>query len=103
MRLKLPPTFGIHDVISIAHLEPAPKPKDDPFDRRKDHEPEPLIVEGSEEYEVERILKSAKKRGKMRYLVRWKGYDPEDDTWEPIENLDNADELLAEFKAAGPE
>ena len=103
LRLKLPPTFGIHDVISIAHLEPAPKPKDDPFDRRKDHEPEPLIVEGSEEYEVERILKSAKKRGKMRYLVRWKGYDPEDDTWEPIENLDNADELLAEFKAAGPE
>ena len=32
-KLKLRPTFRIHDVISIAHLEPPPKPGSDPFER----------------------------------------------------------------------
>ena len=40
------------------------------------------------EYEVERILSSRKVGGKTEYLVRWKGYDEEDDnTWEPEGHL----------------
>ena len=56
--------------------------------------------EYSEEYEVEKIVDMKKfPDGQEKYLVRWKGYPPEDSTWEPIENLDGCLEKLQEFLA----
>jgi len=37
-------------------------------------------------------------RGKEKFLVRWKGYTVEEDTWESRENLENAKELVEEFE-----
>ena len=37
-------------------------------------------------------------RGKEKFLVRWKGYTAEEDTWENRENLENAKELVEEFE-----
>jgi len=37
-------------------------------------------------------------RGKEKFLVRWKGYMAEEDTWENRENLENAKELVEEFE-----
>lgn len=35
------------------------------------------------------------KEGRRLYFVKWQGYDEKDNTWEPIENLENlASELL---------
>jgi len=36
--------------------------------------------------------------GKEKFLVRWKGYTAEEDTWESRENLGNAKELVEEFE-----
>ncbi|XP_023656023.2 chromodomain Y-like protein isoform X2 [Paramormyrops kingsleyae] len=49
-------------------------------------------------YEVERIIgKRRNKKGKTEYLVRWRGYDFEDDTWEPETHLANCVEFIHEF------
>ena len=33
-----------------------------------------------------------------KYLIRWKGFTAEGDTWERKENLKNAEELIKEFE-----
>jgi hypothetical protein len=33
------------------------------------------------------------------FLVKWKGYSHDERTWEPIANLDNAQEALDEWRA----
>ena len=45
-----------------------------------------------EEYEVEKVLdKRVKKGNTVEYLVKWKNYDdPDDNTWEPADNLREA-------------
>lgn len=41
-----------------------------------------------EEYEVEQICDKRITKGKVEYLVKWKNWDHDDNTWEPIANLD---------------
>ena len=55
-------------------------------------------IERVEEWEVEKILNKKKIRGVEKYLVQWKGFIVEGDTWEKKENLKNAEEVLEEFK-----
>ena len=65
---------------------------------QKKEEGKPVEVEGVEEWEVEKILNKKKIRGVEKYLIRWKGFTAEEDTWERKENLKNAEELIEEFK-----
>lgn len=37
-----------------------------------------------EEYQVEKILDHAVKRGKHLYLIKWEGYGSDANTWEPL-------------------
>lgn len=48
--------------------------------------------------QVEKIVDKRKnKKGKMEYLVRWRGYGYEGDTWEPETHLANCMEFIHEF------
>jgi len=47
---------------------------------------------------VEKILNKRVVQGKEKFLVRWKGYTAEGNTWESRENLENAKELVEEFE-----
>ncbi|KAK2822947.1 hypothetical protein Q5P01_023012 [Channa striata] len=49
-------------------------------------------------YEVERIVDKRKnKKGKVEYLVRWRGYGSEGDTWEPESHLSTCMIYVHEF------
>ncbi|XP_017155476.1 chromodomain-helicase-DNA-binding protein 1 isoform X1 [Drosophila miranda] len=49
------------------------------------------------EYEVDAIIGHKKVRGASYFLIRWKGYNADSDTWEPEIDL-NCDDLIAEFR-----
>ncbi|KAG8247555.1 hypothetical protein J6590_057846 [Homalodisca vitripennis] len=54
-------------------------------------------VTDGKNYEVEKILEvHTRKNGSREFLIRWKGYRPSDDTWEPEEHLDCPD-LIEKF------
>jgi len=55
-----------------------------------------VIIEGEEEFKVKKILN--KRVVREKFLVRWKGYMAEEDTWESRENLENAKELVDKFE-----
>ena len=52
-----------------------------------DPPPPPVVKDGVEEYKVEQILVSRLFRGKLEYLVHWKGYGVEADEWRPVEDV----------------
>jgi len=100
-RLELPPSWRIHDVISVAHLEPAHT--NDPYRRPRPEEPEGVIVDGEKEWEVEKLLsKRTYRRGRgmtTEYLARWLEYGPEFDSWVNIKDLGNAKELVRLYES----
>ena len=59
--------------------------------------PSSFEIENHEEYEVEMVLDSRHKCKKLEYLVHWSGYDINERTWEPTENLVNVLQKVQEF------
>ena len=50
------------------------------------------------QYEIEHLVNHKVINGKDFYLVRWKGYDQDEDTWEPVSNLEEtAGEMIAKY------
>ena len=66
--------------------------------------PAPELIDDHEEYEVESILDSRMSgRQGLQYLVKWKGYGNEENSWEPERNLTNAQALLREYHHNHPQ
>jgi hypothetical protein len=98
-RLALPPALKIHDVFHVDRLSPY---KGNTVNGLEPPPPEPVTVEGEEEYEVDHIRDSKLFGRTLKYLVRWKGYGEGEDTWEPQGNLKHAPEKLIAFHDRNP-
>ena len=94
IELELPTTIRIHLVVNISQVQWY-KPQ---VEGQKREVPQPVVIEGEEECEVEKIMNKRKVRGRDKYLVRWKRCIAEEDTWESKENLRNTMELVEEFE-----
>ena len=86
-QLKLPKTMQVHPVFHVSLLKKYTSPNME-FSGRKIAPPVPEKVEDQEFYTVEKILDKRLFRGKIQYLVSWKGYDSHDNTWQYKTNLE---------------
>jgi hypothetical protein len=88
-RLDLPLQYPIHDVFHVSLLEP--------YHRRSGSEPpDPQEIAGELEWNVEKIV-GVRGEKKRQFKVRWEGWAPAHDSWEPEENLVNAREAVNRF------
>jgi len=65
IELELPTTVKIHPVVNISRI----RRYISQVDGQQKEVPQPVIIEGEEEWEVEKILNKRKVRGKDKYLV----------------------------------
>jgi transposase InsO family protein len=100
-KLKIPDHWRIHNVFSIAQLEPAPPPGSDPYSRPVPDHPG-AVIPGTNIYEVERLLdKRVIRKGRgysTQYLLRYKGYGPEHDEWCRVQDLQDCSDLIDEYE-----
>jgi len=94
-RLILPTGSRMHDVVSIAHLKR--------YQGHSDFRPMPVDDE-HEEFEVERIDgERINSQGSTEFLVKWLGYGENERTWEPLHNLQHADQMVADWRSKQPD
>lgn len=82
--LALLASFRIHLVFHVSLLKTVSA---NHFPWRTAPPPAPVIVDGTEKYEVEPILDCGHQPGQLQYLIKWKGYDVEENSWEPATNI----------------
>ena len=64
---------------------------------RVDRLPSHVMVEGHEEYEVEKIVRHKGKGARRLYQVLWKGFPITEASWAPESHLANAPQVLEEY------
>ena len=99
-QLQLPLTWTIHDMFHASLLSPYSKT---PSHSPNFSQPPPDLIGREEEYEVESIHSHwyFGRNKKLQFLIRWKGYAPSDDTWEPADSM-HAPDLVREYKQRMP-
>ena len=64
--------------------------------------PPTVHIADGPKYKVASILDCTIFRNKLYYLVDWLGYPPSDRTWEPVDNVCNAQALIDDFHQRYP-
>lgn len=98
-KLELPASMQIHPIFSPDKLRKAAM---NPLPGQQAPEPEPLNINGEDEWEVDEILAVRKLRNRLEYRVRWVGYD-EDLTWYPARNFTSAPHKIKDFHDSHPD
>ena len=96
-QLEIPPHYRLHNTFHVSLLKPA-------YDNHAGTPPPaPMLIEGEDEFEIETLLQHrpiTKSRGdsNISYRVKWVGYGPEYNSWEPERNIrKHAPETLQEY------
>ena len=92
-RLKLPSTWRVHPVFHVSKLSLYHRHGTITLP------PPPDIIEGEPQQEIEDIIDQRVRRGKLQYLVKWRGFPMEENEWKSERDLEHAQELLNDFKS----
>ena len=100
-RLEVPQGWRGTDIFHADRLRRHPN---NPLTGQGSEQPAGEVIEGQEEWEVERVLASrtSGKARTLQYKVQWKGWDP-DETWYPASDFKNAAELVRQFHKDNPD
>jgi hypothetical protein len=99
--LELPTQWSIHPVFHIDLLTPY---RETTMHGPNFTQPTPELIDGEEEYSVEKILDSRHfgRRWRLQYLVKWEGYPDSDNMWVDKDDV-FADDKVREFKSSNPD
>ena len=95
--LELPGSWRVHNTFHRDQLVLYVDPK--AAFRTRMVEPRHRITStyGNEEYEIEEVINTRIHRRKRQYLVRWKGYAAQHDSWVREDELDNAQQKVQDY------
>src|SRR5260221_6446502 len=91
---------GIHPVISISNVHPYHP--DLILECPLDLHPNPILINGSEEYEVESIVDSKYRYQCLHYLIKFKGWPNSNNEWLLADHLANAPNIIQDFHHCHP-
>src|SRR5216684_3356048 len=99
-QLHLPTAWNIHNIFHASLLSP--------YRETNAHgpnysRPPPDLIEGEEEYEVEKIInhRHTGRARTLQYLIKWIGYPEADNTWEPADQI-HAPQLIKAYHRRYP-
>jgi hypothetical protein len=95
-KLEIPSSWAIHNTFHVSKLRRYISNDDELFPGRS-LKPMPDIIDGNEEYEVEAILADKRVGNTTKYLVKWKGFGSDENTWEPESHLVHAKKILEDY------
>ena len=99
-RISMPHGSTAHNVFHVSRLTAERLPP--PAHQVKGTNPPPAVDSHLPEWEVEDIIGYRQLRGRPQYLVKWRGYPEESNSWEPERNLRHAKQLLKAFQDKSP-
>ncbi len=99
-QLHLPVAWSIHDVFHASLLSPY---RETDAHGPNYSRPSPDLIEGEEEYEVEKVTnhRYTGRARTLQYLIKWKGYPEADNTWEPADQI-HAPQLVKAYHRQSP-
>ena len=98
-QLRMSDWYPSLPVFNIEHLKPY-NLSEDKWGVRTTMKESSCPKEASEEYAVEAIVGHHWTKCGIEWLVRWEGYGPQFNTWEPTSFLKNTPIVLSEYKRA---
>ena len=81
----------IHDVIQVPPKSNSESSLSEPSEDE---------VTNDEEYEVKELVGKRWKDGQLEYCVHWTGCSSQENSWEPVQHLRNAQGCIADFEAS---
>jgi Chromo (CHRromatin Organisation MOdifier) domain len=101
--LDIPNAPNLFPTFHTRHVKPHKENDNSKFPSRSLERPGAITVDGMPEFLVEKILDhKTLGRGLYKFLVRFSGYGPEDDTWITGRDLDD-NEALDDYLATHPQ